>query len=66
MSKGEKMATLLASSVLLYKMLCNSFTHKNQYNIIASQDYHCSEEDRHMECEVDPAMTITAVTNATW
>jgi len=30
------------------------------------QDYHCSEEDKHMECEVDPQMTITAVTNAKW
>jgi len=30
------------------------------------QDYHCSEEERHMECEVDPQMTITAVTNAKW
>jgi len=30
------------------------------------QDYHCSEEEKHMECEVDPQMTITAVTNAKW
>jgi len=30
------------------------------------QDYQCSEEERHMECEVDPQMTITAVTNAKW
>ncbi|KAL7428334.1 hypothetical protein ACHAXH_002848 [Discostella pseudostelligera] len=30
------------------------------------QDYHCSEEEKHMECEVDPNMTITAVTNAKW
>ena len=30
------------------------------------QDYHCSEEERHMECPVDPQMTITAMTNAKW
>ncbi|KAL7536851.1 hypothetical protein ACHAXR_007434 [Thalassiosira sp. AJA248-18] len=30
------------------------------------QDYHCSEEEKHMECEVDPEMSITAVTNAKW
>jgi hypothetical protein len=30
------------------------------------QDYHCSEEEKHMECEVDPNMSITAVTNAKW
>ena len=29
-------------------------------------DYHCSDEEKHMECEVDPQMTITAVTNAKW
>lgn len=28
------------------------------------QDYHCSEAEKHMECEVDPQMTITAVTHA--
>jgi len=30
------------------------------------QDYHCSDEEKHMECQVDPEMTITAVTNARW
>eukprot|EP00804_Cyclotella_cryptica_P027711 CCRYP_010316-RB/>CCRYP_010316-RB protein AED:0.11 eAED:0.11 QI:0/0.66/0.57/1/0.66/0.57/7/100/1125 len=30
------------------------------------QDYHCSEEEKHMECAVDPDMTITAVTHAKW
>jgi hypothetical protein len=30
------------------------------------QDYHCSEEEAHMECPVDPEMTITAVTHAKW
>ena len=30
------------------------------------QDYHCSEDERHMECEIDPQMSITAVTNAKW
>jgi len=30
------------------------------------QDYHCSEEEKHMECEVDPNMSITAVTHAKW
>jgi predicted chitinase len=30
------------------------------------QDYHCSPEEQHMECEVDPNMQITAVTNAKW
>jgi hypothetical protein len=30
------------------------------------QDYHCSEEEKHMECPVDPEMTITAVTHAKW
>jgi len=30
------------------------------------QDYHCSEEEAHMECVVDPEMTITAVTHAKW
>ena len=30
------------------------------------QDYRCSDEEKHMECEVDPEMTITAVTNARW
>lgn len=33
---------------------------------ISYQDYHCSDEEKHMECEVDPEMTITAVTNAKW
>lgn len=30
------------------------------------QDYHCSDEEKHMECPVDPEMTITAVTHAKW
>jgi len=30
------------------------------------QDYSCSDEEKHMECEVDPQMSITAVTNAKW
>ena len=30
------------------------------------QDYHCADDERHMECPVDPDMTITAVTNAKW
>ena len=30
------------------------------------QDYHCSEEEKHMECSVDPNMSITAVTHAKW
>ena len=30
------------------------------------QDYHCSDEEKHMECSVDPEMTITAVTHAKW
>jgi len=30
------------------------------------QDYHCSEEEAHMECEVDPQMSLTAVTHAKW
>jgi hypothetical protein len=30
------------------------------------QDYHCSEEEKHMECPVDPDMQITAVTHAKW
>ena len=30
------------------------------------QDYHCKEEERFMECEVDKDMTIKAVTNAKW
>ena len=30
------------------------------------QDYHCSEEEKHMECPVDPNMSITAVTHARW
>ena len=30
------------------------------------QDYHCSEEEKHMECPVDPNMSITAVTHAKW
>jgi len=32
----------------------------------AYQDYHCSEEEAHMECAVDPNMQITGVTNAKW
>ena len=35
--------------------------HKQSY-----QDYHCSEEEAHMECEVDPQMSLTAVTHAKW
>ena len=30
------------------------------------QDYYCKDDERHYECEVDPEMTITAVTNAKW
>jgi hypothetical protein len=30
------------------------------------QDYHCSPEEAHMECEVDPNMSIKAVTHAKW
>ena len=30
------------------------------------QDYHCSDEEAHMECPVDPNMEITAVTHAKW
>mmetsp|Transcript_5452 Transcript_5452/g.12613 ORF Transcript_5452/g.12613 Transcript_5452/m.12613 type:complete len:393 (+) Transcript_5452:97-1275(+) len=30
------------------------------------QDYHCPEHQRHMECKVDPDMSITAVTHAKW
>lgn len=30
------------------------------------QDYHCKEEERFMECEIDKDMTIKAVTNAKW
>jgi len=30
------------------------------------QDYHCTDDERHMECSVDLDMTITAVTNARW
>lgn len=30
------------------------------------QDYHCSEEEKHMECAVDPNMSITGVTHAKW
>jgi len=30
------------------------------------QDYHCSEAEKHMECPVDPNMSITAVTHAKW
>ncbi|KAK1732247.1 hypothetical protein QTG54_017072 [Skeletonema marinoi] len=30
------------------------------------QDYQCSEEEKHMECPVDPNMSITAVTHAKW
>ena len=30
------------------------------------QDYHCSEEEKHMECEVDPNMSFTAKTHAKW
>jgi hypothetical protein len=30
------------------------------------QDYHCSPEEAHMECEVDPNMSIKAVTHAQW
>ena len=30
------------------------------------QDYHCSEEEKHMECPVDPNMSITGVTHAKW
>ena len=28
------------------------------------QDYHCSPEEQHMECDVDPQMSITGVTHA--
>ena len=30
------------------------------------QDYHCSPEEKHMECPVDKNMEITAVTHAKW
>jgi len=30
------------------------------------QDYHCSEEEKHMECPVDPNMSIVGVTHAKW
>jgi hypothetical protein len=30
------------------------------------QDYHCPENEKHMECPVDPNMEITAVTHAKW
>lgn len=30
------------------------------------QEYHCSEEEKHMECPVDPNMSIKAVTHAKW
>jgi len=30
------------------------------------QDYHCKEEERFMECEVDTNMSIKAVTHAKW
>ena len=30
------------------------------------QNYHCPVGEEHMECEVDPAMEATAVTNAKW
>ena len=28
------------------------------------QDYHCSPEEQHMECDVDPQMSIKGVTHA--
>jgi hypothetical protein len=30
------------------------------------EEYHCSEEEKHMECPVDPNMSIKGVTNAKW
>ena len=30
------------------------------------QDYHCSPEEAHMECKVDPNMSIKGVTNSKW
>jgi len=30
------------------------------------QHYHCSPEEAHMECPVDPNMSITGVTHAKW
>ena len=30
------------------------------------QDYKCSAEEAHMQCEVDPSMEIRATTHATW
>lgn len=30
------------------------------------QDYHCSPEEAHMECEVDPNQSLTATTHAQW
>lgn len=30
------------------------------------QDYYCSDEEKHMECQVDKNMSITAVTHAKW
>jgi len=30
------------------------------------QDYNCADDEKHMECAVDPDMTITAVTHAKW
>ena len=30
------------------------------------QDYHCSEAEKHMECKVDPQMSIKGTTHAKW
>lgn len=52
------LCTFKSLTVLFVSSMCNIVRH--------SKDYHCSEEEKHMECEVDPDMTITAVTNAKW
>ena len=33
-------------------------------NLSQYQDYHCSEEEKHMECPVDPDMSIVGITHA--
>jgi hypothetical protein len=30
------------------------------------QDYNCPAGEEHLQCPVDPEMTITATTHATW
>ena len=51
---------LLPSHVLLCHF-CTFFLLSPQY-----QDYHCSEEEKHMECAVDLNMSIRGNTNAKW